>query len=445
MNTFGWDTVSLIDISCVNAALAAQSDSLRMRFDADLQSDPPVTAMGEYQQWRIVPGGSSRLLYVALDIKTGQINIGEGTPSPLLQALGLTPRASERKSYDLAGVSAVLALDLRLLTGSISQAQDLLFNLGKVNFTMPPPGEGYVTPVTILDPAGKLDVATKSLLGAALADDLVRHADQVRFVFAHINPVPPASDSWLAPTASSYAYMARPVSGKDYLAVMSVTDGRSIEGLDYAVDPEDIQDAFTQSFVISGDLTLHKMIMPILPQAYATAGNTFYFDAGTHTIRNARAFETFGVKSGAITYYPIIDRFDMRIDATGIRTQVWGRCDMKAGIWMNFHVNSWNQAVFDPATKQLTFLPDPKPVSSSSADIPWYFYFLGLLVTAITEICVRTIASSIAGQLNDLLRSALSITQHPPEVVNWQGSDGFDVKAAGLNQSLYMMGRSHSS
>jgi hypothetical protein len=118
---------------------------------------------------------------------------------------------------------------------------------------------------------------------------------------------------------------------------------------------------------------------------------------------------------------------------------------MKAGIWMTFHVNSWNQANFDPATRQLTFLPDPKPVSSSNADIPWYFYFLGILVTAITEICVRTIASSIAGQLNDLLRSALSITQNPPEVVKWQGSEAFNVQVAGLNQSLYMMGRNDAA
>jgi hypothetical protein len=445
MKTFGWDTVSLIDISCVNAALAAQSGNLRMRFDADLQSDPPVTTMGEYQQWSIVPGGSGRLLYVALAIKSGTLNVGHGTPSPLLAEFSIPPRAVERKSYDLAGVTAVFSIDLRLLTGAVSQAQDLLFDLSKVSYTMPPPGDGYVTPVKVIDPSGKLDVASRSLLGATLADDLVRHADQVRFVFAHINPVPPATDSWLAPTASSYAYVERVVGGKNYLGVMSVTDGRSIEGLEFTIDPEDTQDQFTSSFVISGDLVLRKMIMPILPQAYSTAGDTFYFDAGSHMIRNSREFGTFSVKSGAITYHPVIEKFEMCIDATGIRSQVWGRCDMKAGIWMTFHVNTWNQAVFDPKTSLLTFLPDPKPISSSSADIPWYFYFLGILVTAITEICVRTISSSIAGQLNDLLRSALAITQNPPKIVNWQGSDGFEVQTAGLNSSLYMMGQSRGS
>lgn len=132
---------------------------------------------------------------------------------------------------------------------------------------------------------------------------------------------------------------------------------------------------------------------------------------------------------------------DMRIDATSICTKVWGRCDMKAGIWMSFHVNTWNQAVFDTKTGLLTFKPDPSPISSSNASIPWYFYFLGILVTGITEIVVRTISSSIASQLNDLLRYALSITKNPPQVVQWQGTDGFDVQIAGLNDSLFMMGQ----
>ena len=114
---------------------------------------------------------------------------------------------------------------------------------------------------------------------------------------------------------------------------------------------------------------------------------------------------------------------------------------MKAGIWMSFYVNTSNRSSFNAATKELTFLPDPSPLSDSSADIPWYFFFLGLLVIAITEICVSVITKDIAGKLNDLLRNALSITKNPPRVVEWTGTQGFTVTTAGLNRSLYMMGK----
>lgn len=440
MDTHGWDTVFLIAADKVNAALAANSAQLVMEFNADPGTDPPVLAKGKYSSWKIVPGGSERWLYLALEVNEGKLSIGEGTPSPVAVQFGVYRPRAQATEYDLSGVTIVLAVDLRLLRDAVTEGDRVEFNLLQAGTALPPAGEGYVTPVNVIDPSGKLDRAAQSLLGFAIADDLVKNREKVRYIFAYINPVPPAKDSWLAPQVSDYSYSSREGGGESFLAILSMTRSVDISGMSRAIDPADIKGEVNASFIISRDLTLEKLILPILPQAYQTTGDSFRFDKDKGAIVNGRTFRTFSVKSGAITYYPEITSFELRIEGNGIRTAIRGKCDMKAGIWMSFYVNSWNEAVFDPGSKLLTFRPDPNPISDSNADIPWYLYFLGLLVIAITEICVKVISKDIASKLSDLLKSALSITQNPPRVVEWTGTEGFDVTNAGLEGALYMMG-----
>lgn len=440
MDTHGWDTVFLISSDKINAALARNTSQLLMEFNADPGTEPPVTARGKFASWSIVPGGSERWLHLGLLVKEGSFSIGIGTRSAVAEQFGLLARANEAKEYDLAGVTIVLAVDLTLVRSGVSDLDEMRFNIKQVGTSLPPSGQGLVTPVTILDPSGKLDVAAQSLLGFAIADDLVKNREKVKYVLASINPVPPSKDSWLAPKVSDYAYSAREGGGQSCLAVLSMTRNVDISGLSRALDPSLIRSGNSASYVISKRLTLEKLIMPVLPEAYQTAPQSFRYDEQKSFIVNQRSFRTFSVKSGAITYYPEIESFELRIENNCIRTAIRGKCDMKAGIWMSFYVNASNQAVFDASSKQLSFLPDPNPISDSHADIPWYFYFLGPLVIAITAICVSVISKDIAGKLNDLLRNAMSITKNPPQVVKWTGTEGFSVSTAGLADALFMMG-----
>jgi hypothetical protein len=96
--------------------------------------------------------------------------------------------------------------------------------------------------------------------------------------------------------------------------------------------------------------------------------------------------------------------------------------------------------VFKPADKSITFLPDPNPQSRHSADIPWYFWFLGPLAVLITELVVKLISDSIASQLDTLARDALSIARNPPQSVQWTGAHPFNVQTAGVNGAFFMMG-----
>ena len=108
---------------------------------------------------------------------------------------------------------------------------------------------------------------------------------------------------------------------------------------------------------------------------------------------------------------------------------------------MSFYMLVRNATTFDPGSKTLVIHGDPNPISSHSADIPWWFWFLGPLVPLITEIVVKFISNDIAGKLNGLVQSALSITKSPPKLVEWAGNPAFKISTAGLNDALYMMGQ----
>lgn len=430
MQTFGWDTVFIVSISRINAALAANSTTLVMSFDAALDSAPPVSANGKFNTWEIVPGGDGKLLYLKLPIHEGLLIVGEEDTA---------------REISLAGVAVVMSLELTLLPSYSgldrgSGLQELKFLIDKVGYEQIPPAPGLITPVTVIDPSGRLSVADKALLSSLLANFLVENANQISYVFATINLVPPHSNSWLAPVSSDYAYLDKTGTGNGYLAILSVTDARDITHLHHTPDPDVIAASQTASFVISQDLFLKNVILPYLAAAYQTTPDSFYFDVQSHAIRNRHSFTTLAVKEGAITYYPQIDQLLIVTTTDGLGTTIEGSCSLYAGISMTYKIRTHNKAQFYPIDKAIAFLPDPKPQSSHHADIPWYYWFLGLLVKPIVDAVVEAIADGIAESLDNFAGQALSLAKNPPHSIQWTDTEPLDVTVAGVDGSFYMMG-----
>ena len=224
------------------------------------------------------------------------------------------------------------------------------------------------------------------------------------------------------------------------MAVLSVTTRRPIDQLPRTIDQGAISGGHTGSYLISDVLFLRNVILPFLPTAYGAPSSAFILDEAAHAIRNTGRFETIPVKSGAITYRPVINNLVVTTDGEGLLTTLDGSCDLKAGINMTFGIRTRNRSSFNAASKSIVFLPDPNPQSHHSADIPWYFWFLGPIAVLITELVVKLIADSIASQLDSLARDALSIARNPPQSVQWTGAHPLDVKTAGVNGAFFMMG-----
>lgn len=435
MQTFGWDTVFVINTDRVNAALAAHKNQLLMEFDGSLGAEAGISATGKFNAWEIVQGGSGKILYLNLPILEGVLKVGDGF---VLSRMEDVPH-----EVSLAGISVVMAIQLEMLprtSGAPADSNylDLRFDIRQVGTGNP--GPGLITPVTVLDPAGRLSQADKAFLLAVLAEFLVANSAKVEYVFASINLVPPTSNSWLAPVKSDYAYLDKSGYGS-YLAVLSVAEERDISELPRMIDQNAISQGKAASFLVSRGLFLKNVIQPYLPAAYSTVPSSFRFDQASQSIRNNGQFNTQSVKVGAITYYPRIDQLTVTTNAEGLSTHIEGYCSLYAGISMKFAIRTKNKAAFNSADKTISFLPDHNPDSSHNANIPWYYWFLGPIAVAITELVVKIISDNVASALDKLAREALSIAKTPPQSIRWRDTTALDVNSAGINDSFYMMGQ----
>nr|WP_295870513.1 TULIP family P47-like protein [uncultured Chitinophaga sp.] len=425
MNTFGWDTVYVVTIDKINASLLSNKEKLILQFDTQKNIELPVRAMGHFSHWEIVQGGSGAILYLKLGISDGKAVFTDTHPE-----------------YDLAGTSLVVAVQLAMLPGQAQTAsEELRFDIRTVGQIGDPPQPGNITPVVFHDPNGKLDSAQHAILMVALSNYIMENARQISYVFATINLVPPSTNNWLTPFRSAYAYMSRH-NASGALAILSVTTDRNINELPLQVDGQLLSPGYDASFGISRELFLKHVMMPALPAVFGNGATSAYFvyNAATGHLQSTRDIPMNGVKSGAITYYPVLSSFRLTTTGDGLSSNYEGSCDLKAGINMRFWIDPKNQAIYDNNRKTLDFLPDPNPSYRKDVHIPWYWWFLGLLPRAITEIIVQTVSSSIAQSMTADVSQYLTLTRKPPTSVQWTGTERLDIQTASLNMGFYMQG-----
>lgn len=426
MNTFGWDTVYVLSSDRVNEALLARKDQLILAFDTHSSDGFPLSAKGKFSKWEIVEGGSGQILYLKLTIGEGSCEVNFTSP----------------KQIDISGVTMVVAVQLHLLPQqNNANTEELRFDIQKVGEVGVPPAPGTITPVALHDPNGRLDDAEEALLMVALATYIANNAGQISFVFATINLVPPSTNSWLTPVRSAYVYANRQ-GGSGALGILSVTTDREIGSLPRQVDSNLLSTAYDASFAISKDLFLANVVMPTLPQVFrhGTTSNTFVYNAQQKAILNTATIPTDSVKEGAITYYPQITGLRISSNAVGLVSHYEGNCDLKAGIYMYYWIDTANPAVYDRNNKTIAFLPDNNPSSRHESDIPWYFWFLGLLVKPIVDFIVSLIARGIAGSLSKDVGEKISITKNPPTSIQWSETQALNVQNAVVNEGFYMQG-----
>lgn len=422
MDTFGWDTVYVLNIDRVNEALLARRGQLLLAFDTSPGGGLPVVARGSFSDWKVVQGGSGEILYLKLTIQQGECAITLGTP----------------RTVPLDGIALVVAVQLRILPAAPG-SEELRFDIRRAGVVGSPSEPGVITPVVLQNAEGRLDPAESALLMASLAGYIAANAHQISFVFASINLVPPAVDSWLAPVRSAYVYANRE-GGTGALAILSVTTDRETGALPRTLDAALLSPGYDASFAVSRDMFLKHVIMPTLPRVFGhgTHAGSFAFDGSR--IVNTRVIATDGVKKGAITYHPQLSSVAITTTGSGLASGYAGDCDLKAGIFMKFWVNTRNQAVFN-ADKTLSFRPDPDPESRHEAHVPWWWWFGGLLVKAIVDLVVKLIARGIAEQLTRDAGDRIAITRNPPTSIQWAETTALDVQFAAVSSGFYMQGQ----
>src|SRR5690606_9252722 len=93
--------------------------------------------------------------------------------------------------------------------------------------------------------------------------------------------------------------------------------------LDLQIDADLISNEYPLSLVISPDLFLKNVVMPVLPSSFRnTNSETFAFNNGR--ITNTHHFDLPGVKKGAITYTPSVDSLSITINDDALYIEISG-------------------------------------------------------------------------------------------------------------------------
>lgn len=418
MEIYGWDTVFATTLEHANKALAAGHDKLLPTFDFSMGG---YQLNGTFGSWQIVPGGAGKLLHLELPIQSGKMVDRNG------------------KMNDISGLSVVVEVQLELLPDKTDTSkQNLQFNFKAVGDEPTDTPPGIVTFRQVKDPAKRLPDQTRNFLGHAIAQCLLANAAAISYSFATISPVKTGTTNWLTPVKSDYCYVELQGSNTGFLAILSVTTDRDISRLERKVDPNFLAGTGSGFFMLSKEMFLQHVIQPSLPSVFhGTSDQTFKYNEGSQAIQNARQLSTAAVKSGLIWYYPHIDDLLITVSDSVVACSANGSCDMGLGINCTFGVHTHTLLKYDASMKSFSFAKDTNPTVQHDFHIPWYDFFLTPIGDLILVIVVPLIVDGIAEGIQQLTNT-LSLAQTPPQSVQWNGMSGFNVTAAGLNNSFYM-------
>ncbi|KQR18755.1 TULIP family P47-like protein [Deinococcus sp. Leaf326] len=416
----GWDTLSALPISFVNAALAQHSASIigQFSFTGGGSFNTPYTCTGTFGPFAIARGINTTIINLQMPVASGTIQTAQTT-------------------VDLAGVVVIMAVSLTFIQGSAVGLSLDLAAAGKYG-TSPQPG--LVTPLSLTGPPAVLTLLGQAGIQDVLdgfAQTIVEHAQPLQYFFAELNDTLLPQEAWLQATAYAYSYLLQ-TSGDDYLAISTMVAGHSAPAT-VNVDASFLPPAGSSAnsaTAITGDLFLQQLIMPQLPQAFQgrlSAGN-LSFDSAQHRIVNSTPFDLAQIQVGLIWYTPTITSLVVNNQENAIQISLSGNCDLYAGISMSFSFQASPSLSFSGATQTLTFLPDPNPISSHHADVPWWWFAGGLIVEAVVQAVVAVISSDLGDDLTSLLNTqSISGVQTN---VNWSDATHQTVLGVALDNSF---------
>lgn len=423
MNTNGWDTISVLNISEVNKKLQDNLSQIIMNFNTNWTDGfaGSYVASGQFSPW-VITGGSGTDIYIEIPIKSGTI----------------TPQGGSGTATDISGMSVTLEVNLAWIPSSVSnEGSTLQFDLS----TYVPQGsaktDGGVYVKSYKDPN---NTGFGEELGQGIAKDLIANKANITFIFAQMGVTGSGTPAWIVPVKSVYSYQAPSGSSDAYMSILSVTSDKDISSLNANIDAGLIPSgSSTMSFTISGDLFLENIILPALPGAFEHASSS-NFSYSNGAINLASSFDLKSIQEGAINYDPNVTSMQVTIDSNAIKNSTSGSVylDMP-NAHLDFSATTNNVMDYDASTQKITFQKDPNPSTSSSSHVPWYDYILtlGAIGAAITAIVLAAVESGLGNSLSssDL---AGSLSAASAKSIDWGGT--LTINSGTLNDCFILQG-----
>ncbi len=409
VDLLGWDLAFGVPIEQVNAYLATNASKFTASF-----SEMNGMFAGNIGTWRVLRGGTGRLLKMAISIVTGESHSTWG-------------------NIDLSGVELEFQIDLAFQPAPESgNKSHLTFNLtGSGN-------SSHITPLRVTKQGALADKVTSSLVSRYLPQCLQAHAANLHYILA-CAALGRDPGSWLDAKHWDYVYFQPDGSTEAFLTVLGSASTTAFP-TEAKVDPL----LFSQStgnqnelfLAVGKDQFMNHVIIPGLALAYPLAKpGTFVFDAASQTIKSTSGFSMGGKAT--------LDTLSLEIDNSTATVNTTGSASVGLNSTINWQTTSKNAITFDSVTQFLLFAADPNASVVSQLDGKWYDYLAAILVPGILILDGLDI-----GHYDALISSLTSKPLDaggPAGAVNWSGSAGLQIQDCHIAESFYLKGISKAS
>ena len=403
-NLYGWDTVSVIAIDLVNAALAKSANQLITEFD--FHGDD-LSLTGTFGTWSVAPGGTLQRLQLILPIRFGKIEgwVGE---------------------VDLSGITLTVRVLLRLLDApAASDAQHLVFDLEE---SFKDGGEDAVEPVLIDDPEGRLSPTQETGLKLAVAACLSAHSDQVSFVFASVKARGTVQTDALA-TAHHDWMLLNTTAGQQYLAIVGAMKRPAAAN---SIDTALVAEAPSAVLAISNALLTNRFLLPAMQRDFRPAAS---FKVDKSAVVNVRDIPLPTLKKGMVNIHPRITllRLSLGNGALVCKARVNAPLTLLAKFYTEVDMNM--PVEFDTKTRKIRVLPDPSPKETHTVKFPKVIDFLiGWLVRWIVSFFDKAISEAVLGVATHFER----FNSPTIDTVRWSGIRDFETSGIALDGNMVL-------
>ena len=397
MHLSGWDTISVVSIARVNAALAKRACELLGGFDFKADT---LRIKGVFEPWRVVRGGSGQLLRLETPISELMV---EGVPGKGIQ------------KFEKALVTVEVAL--KLIPEAAHGGHALVFDFSEESDSEV--GGGTIRPIGVEVEGVDLDPVTERLLPDAVARCLSAHAEDITYVFAETATTGAAG--WLAPVEVEWGYIETPDTA--HLALFGLLKPRPSDGLARSVEPPML--AAEAAFAVSGVRWSESVLAPTMSHALKVP---FICDAQGR-VSNKKRFAVPGGKKHDAT----VGKMLLQIRGNKLHSHTTGDAYGPLGMHLKYSIDAASPFTFDKRTGATGFAADNNPKVSHSGGLSgkfaWLIDWLFQLILAFQKDTTNKLISQIAVQNQKI---AANVTN----AVGWTGSQAFKATNAQLADAM---------
>lgn len=436
METYSWDVVYACSGSYVNAQLSRSCGTYIQAFTYE---DSIVDLSGQFDAWKLVPGGSGTLLHFECPIPQGTLRIKE-----------------QNRVVSLKEIVPLVQMQLTLIQGSGQKVTHrLVFHCTRVGEQKDDQTPGTVTVINP-DVSGVLQkqkggALIAGVLATALARCFVHNAAQLSYVFADLLPTPTGTNStWLIPQSLAYCYQQPNDGSLGGLAILGLLRDASTALLPRTFDATLLMSS-DFGFLLSAAQFMQHVVLPALLATLQGKArpDDLHVDVEGGTLTLAKSFDLDRVKVGLINYTPKVTALCFYIEGTFLQCAVTTRTNITglASAFITNSVSSRHSTVFDRKTRTFSFQKDPNVVTTQNTHIPWWESVVGVLTLGIMNVVTKAVSLAIEDAVSRMesSKTAAHFGHVTPGLVSWSGQEDITIVRGGMQNTIYMQGVTKTS